>query len=104
MSLNGFKPEQVKSATSPVPYLTSIVSSSFTAYTLAWLFTKIPVRSLSAGFLMGLLFGVVFILFGTIVKDMFSLRPLLLSLLDGGVSAIVYAITGAILGVWRTYE
>ncbi|MEO6284951.1 MAG: DUF1761 domain-containing protein [Dyadobacter sp.] len=104
MALNGFTMEQIKAGTSPVPYLASIVSSSFMAYTMAWVFTKIPVKSLLAGFLIGLLFGVVFILFEIIVKDMFSMRPLLLSLIDGGVSVLVYAITGAILGVWRKYE
>ncbi|MCF0053352.1 DUF1761 domain-containing protein [Dyadobacter chenwenxiniae] len=104
MALNGFTMEQIKSATSPVPYLASIVSSSLMAYTLAWVFTKIPVRSLLSGLLTGLLFGVVFVLFETIVKDMFSMRPLLLSFIDGGVSVLVYAITGAILGAWRKYQ
>jgi hypothetical protein len=104
MALNGFTMEQIKAATSPVPYLASIVSASFMAYTMAWVFTKIPVKSLLVGFLTGLLFGVVFVLFETIVKDMFSMRPLLLSLIDGGVSVLVYAITGAILGIWRKYE
>lgn len=104
VALNGFTMEQMKAANSPVPYLASIVSSSFMAYTLAWVFTKIPVKSLLAGFLIGLLFGVVFVLFDLIVKDMFSLRPLLLSLIDGGVSVIIYAITGSILGIWRKYD
>lgn len=104
MALNGFTAEQIKSATSPVPYLASIVSSSFVSYTIAWVFTKIPVKSLSIGFCIGLLFGIVFVLFEIIVKDMFSLRLLALSLINGGVSVIVYAISGAILGVWRKYE
>lgn len=104
MALNGFTVEQIKSATSPVPYLASIVSTSFMAYTMAWVFTKIPVKSFVTGFLIGLLFGIVFVLFETIVKDMFSMRPLALSLIDGGVSVIVYAITGTILGAWRKYE
>ncbi|MGV3600654.1 DUF1761 domain-containing protein [Dyadobacter fermentans] len=104
MALNGFTMEQIKSATSPVPYLASIVSTSFMAYTMAWVFTKVPVKSLVMGFLIGLLFGIVFVLFETIVKDMFSMRALALSLIDGGVSVIVYAITGAILGAWRKYE
>ena len=104
MALNGFTMEQIKSATSPIPYLASIVSTSFMAYTVAWVFTKIPVKSLTMGFLIGLLFGIVFVLFETIVKDMFSMRPLALSLINGGVSVIVYALTGAILGAWRKYE
>lgn len=104
MALNGFTMEQIKSATSPIPYLASIVSTSFMAYTMAWVFTKVPVKSLTTGFLIGLLFGIVFILFETIVKDMFSMRPLALSLINGGVSVIVYALTGALLGAWRKYE
>lgn len=104
MALNGFTMEQIKSATSPVPYLASIVSTSFMAYTMAWIFTKIPVKSLTMGFLIGLLFGIVFVLFETIVKDMFSMRALMLSLINGGVSVLVYAFTGAILGAWRKYE
>jgi len=104
MALNGFTMEQIKSGTSPVPYLASIVSSSFMAYTMAWVFTKIPVRSLFSGLLTGLLFGVVFVLSEVIVKDMFSMRPLALSLIDGGVSTLVYTITGSILGIWRKYN
>lgn len=102
--MNGFTEEQVKAATSPVPYLSSIVSTSFMAYTMAWIFTKVLVKSMTMGFLIGLLFGIVFVLFERIVKDMFLMKPLALSLIDGGVSVIVYAVTGAILGAWRKYE
>jgi hypothetical protein len=104
MALNGFTEQQMKSEVSPVPYLASIVSSSFITYTIAWIFTKIPVKTFIAGFMTGLLFGLVFVLSEVIVKDMFSLRPLLLSLIDGGVSVVVYTITGSILGIWRKYE
>ena len=104
MALNGFSADKMKAGPSPVPYIVSILSSAFTAYTLAWVFIKIPVRSLLSGFLTGLLFGVVFVLFETIVKDMFSMRPLLLSLINGGASVVVYAMMGAVLGVWRKYE
>ena len=104
IALNGFNKQQLEAATSPVPYLASIVSTSFMAYSIAWVFTKIPIKSGFTGFLVGLLFGIVFILFETIVKDMFSKRPLELSLIDGGVSVIVYSITGFILGFWRKYE
>lgn len=104
MALNGFTMEQMKTQSSPAPYLASIVSSSFITYTIAWIFTKIPIKSLAAGLVTGLIFGVVFVLSETIVKGMFSMRPLLLSFIDGGVSVIVYAISGGILGLWRKYE
>lgn len=74
------------------------------AYTMAWIFTKVLVKSMTMGFLIGLLFGIVFVLFERIVKDMFLMKPLALSLIDGGVGVIVYAVTGAILGAWRKYE
>lgn len=103
-ALNGFEKSAMDSANSSIPYLASIVSSAFMAYTLGWVFTKIPVKSGYVGFLIGLLFGIVFVLFEIIVKDMFSKRTLELSLIDGGVSVIVYCITGFILGIWRKYE
>lgn len=103
-TLNGFEKSAMDSANSSVPYLASIVSSAFMAYTLGWVFTKIPVKSGYIGFLIGLLFGTVFVLFEIIVKDMFSKRALELSLIDGGVSVIIYCITGFILGIWRKYE
>lgn len=104
ISLNGFTPEQIKAGVSPVPYLASIVSSSFVIYTIAWIFAKIPVKSLISGFSIGLIFGVVFVLSETVVKDMFSMRPLFLSLINGGYSVVVYTLSGSILGAWRKYE
>ncbi|MCF2443033.1 DUF1761 domain-containing protein [Dyadobacter sp. CY345] len=102
--LNGLAKQPMPSSVSPIPYLSSIVSTSFMAYTVGWVFTKIPVKSGYIGFLIGLLFGTVFVLFETIVKDMFSMRPIELSLIDGGVSVVVYSATGFILGFWRKYE
>jgi uncharacterized membrane protein len=104
IALNGFSPQQLQAATSPAPYFASIVSTSFMAYSIAWIFTKIPIKSGLIGFLVGLLFSIVFILFETIVKDMFSMRPLELSLINGGVSVIVFSISGFILGFWRKYQ
>lgn len=103
-TLNGLGKQPMPSAMSPIPYLSSIVATSFMAYTVAWVFTKIPVKSGYFGFLIGLLFGTVFVLFETVVKDMFSMHPLELSLIDGGVSVVVYSLTGFILGFWRKYE
>lgn len=103
MALNGFTLENVKAANSPAPYLTSIVASSLSIYTLGWIFTKIPIKSVMSGFLTGLLLGFVFVFMEFVVKDMFSLKPLLLSLIDGGVRVLVYAVVGSILGGWRKY-
>jgi len=103
MALNGFTAEKMNSE-SPVPYLASIVSSSLMAYTMAWVFTKIPIKSMIAGLITGFVFGTVFVLSETVVKDMFSMRPLLLSFIDGGVSVLVYTVTGSILGAWRKYD
>ncbi len=104
IALNGFTLAQIKSNNSPAPYMASIVATSFVTYTMAWIFTKIPIKSIWSGFLTGLLFGVVFVLSETIVKDMFSFKPLMLSLINGGVSVVVYSVTGSILGLWRKFE
>ncbi|MCE7066909.1 DUF1761 domain-containing protein [Dyadobacter sp. CY326] len=104
MALNGFTVAQLNAGTTPFQYLASIVSSALMALTLAWVFIKIPVKSLASGLTIGLLFGFVFVFLEIVVKDMFSMRPLMLSFIDGGVSVIVYAITGSILGAWRKYD
>jgi len=104
MALHGFTAEQMKAGNGPAPYLASIVSTSFMAYTVGWIFTKIPVKSLLSGFLTGLLFGFVFVFCETVVRGMFSFTSITLSFIDGGISVIVYAISGGILGLWRKYE
>ena len=101
---NGFAKTGIDTSNIFFPYIASTVSSAFTAYTLGWVFTKIPVKSGYVGFLIGLLFGIVFVLFEMIVKDMFSKKALELSLINGGVSVVIYSITGFILGIWRKYE
>ena len=103
-ALNGITQPAVDPVKIMAPYLASIVSGAFTAYTLSWVYTKIPVKSGFAGFLIGLLFGIVFVLFEIIVKDMYSGKSLELSLIHGGVSVVTYSISGFILGVWRRYE
>lgn len=104
LSLNNLTMEQAKAGESPVPYLASIVSASFSMYTMAWIFTKIPVKTLLAGFLIGGLFGLVFVGFEGAVKDLFTFKPVLLSIINGSVSVITYAISGAILGLWKKFE
>jgi hypothetical protein len=103
-TLNGFAKTGIDTSNIFIPYIASTISSAFTAYTLGWVFTKIPVKSGYVGFLIGLLFGIVFVLFEMIVKDMFSKKALELSLINGGVSVVIYSITGFILGIWRKYE
>ena len=73
MEIQGFTAEQLKARTGPISYMARIVSTSLMAYTIGWIFTKIPVKSFSSGILKGLLFGFVLVFCDTVVKNMFSL-------------------------------
>jgi hypothetical protein len=88
----------------PTAYIVSIIAAAAAAYLLAWLFTKIPVTSAQSGFMTGLLLGTGFIFLEIITQDMFQLKPLALSLINGGQTVLVYAVMGLILGAWRKYE
>ncbi|GAB2796816.1 hypothetical protein GCM10027275_47800 [Rhabdobacter roseus] len=103
MATSGISLADVEANPSPVPYMVSILTTAAVAYTLAWLFTKIPVTSAGQGAATGLWLGTVFVLLETLVKDMFSFRELTLSLINGGVSVVVYTVIGLILGAWRKY-
>ena len=103
MANTGLTIAQVEANPSPMPYIASILATAAVTYTLAWLFTKIPVDSGGQGAALGLWLGIVFVLLETIVKDMFSFRALTLSLINGGVSVLVYTVIGFILGAWRKY-
>jgi hypothetical protein len=104
MALSGITLEQAEANQSPVPYLSSMASAALVAYTIAWLFTKIPVHNARNGLLAGLLFGTVFVLSETIVKDMFQFHSFLLSLINGGVGVVVYAVYGLVLGALPKYQ
>ena len=92
------------SATSPLAYIASIANAGLFCFMLAWIFTKIRVESALQGVLIAISFYGCFVFFEAMTKDLFHLRPLMLTFINEGVNFINYTLAGAVLGAWRKYE
>ena len=84
--------------------LVNFIACVVAAYTMAFLFTKLDVRSGLKGLQYGLLFWIGFIFLEITTQNMFSLRAFELTLIDESVVLIKYEITGIMLGLWRKYQ
>ncbi|MBD1210344.1 MAG: DUF1761 domain-containing protein [Ignavibacteria bacterium] len=105
VELSGLKNvADIAAATSPLAYLSSIITSALFCFMLAWLFTKIRVETALQGIIYAVSFYGCFVFFESMTKDMFHLRPFMLTLINEGVNFINYTLAGAVLGVWRKYE
>ena len=84
-------------------WIANIVATLIPLYFLAWLFTKLNVRTAMNGALIGFLIGFCFILLSDMTSNLFAQRPYGLSWITGGYSVVSLAIAGAILGAWKKY-
>ncbi len=91
-------------ATSPLAYVASIVNAGLFCFMLAWVFTKIRVESALQGVLIAISFYGCFVFFEAMTKDLFHLRPLMITFINEGINFINYTLAGAVLGAWRKYE
>jgi hypothetical protein len=94
----------IAAATSPMAYISSILNAALFCFMLAWLFTKIRVENAVQGILYAISFYGCFVFFESLTKDLFHLRPMMLTLINEGVNFINYTLAGAVLGAWRKYE
>ena len=104
MEFNNLTLEDAEANASATPYISSIITSVFFAYVLAWLFRRMNIESSIDGLKTAILMGIPFSLLNHITLNMFSLRPYGLSWIDSGVELIIWALAGLILGGWRKYE
>lgn len=103
MRLSGLTMEQIEQNQSAIPYMVSLVAAGLACYMLAWLFTRLEVTNVTQGIVYAVSFYGCFLFFQVMTKDMFQLRPLQLTLLNEGINAINFAMTGAVLAVWKKY-
>lgn len=98
----------LKNATSmepnPIAYVVSLLNAALFCFMIAWLFTKIRVETALQGIIYAVSFYGCFVFFESMTKDMFHLRPFMLTLINEGVNFINYTLAGAVLGAWRKYE
>jgi len=85
-------------------YLISISSSVGTVLFVAYLFRSLGVESVVRGGLLGAGMAFFFSFLDLWTHNNFELRPLGITLIDGGKDLIVGASVGALLGGWRTYR
>jgi hypothetical protein len=95
--------EQIEQNASPVPYLSSMLAAFLACYMLAWLFTQLNVETPVQGMIYALSFYGCFLFFQVMTKDMFQLHPFRLTLINEGINAINFALSGAVLGIWKKY-
>lgn len=103
MRLTGITMEQAEQNQSAIPYLISLVAAGLACYMLAWLFTKLEVTTVTQGIVYAVSFYGCFLFFQVMTKDMFQFRPLQLTMLNEGINAINFALTGAVLAAWKKY-
>ena len=86
---------------SPLPYILALVAALVIAYTLAWLFPRIGVRSAAGGAKAGAALALALI-GSTLAQNYgFEARPLSLWLINAGYMVVGMALMGAIVGHWR---
>ena len=81
-------------------WITNIISSVIPLYVLAWLFTKLDVRSGFQGACVGLLIAFSFDFLARMTSNMFAQAPYELAWITGGFDMVLLTISGFILGAW----
>ncbi|MDX1665664.1 MAG: DUF1761 domain-containing protein [Saprospiraceae bacterium] len=103
MAANELSQEFIEENQNIGPYIVSILASIVSMYVLAMIFRRMEIESARSGATTGLLIGIAFNTLSIITINVFSFRPLVLAVIDGGVNAVVFLVAGAILGGWRKY-
>ena len=104
MEYNELTQAEIEENQSVVPYIARIFGTLFLVYTLAYVFVKMEVDSAQSGLSLALAMGFSFFAFPTLVQGLFSLKPIFLGIIDGGVYLIIWGVAGLILGGWRKYQ
>ncbi|TAE27488.1 MAG: DUF1761 domain-containing protein [Candidatus Kapaibacterium sp.] len=91
-------------ATSVFAYIISISGEIASCYVTAFIFTKLNIDNVRDGILLAALLWIGYTFFPLAQTDLFSLRPIGLSFINGGGVLINAIVCGAMLGAWRKYE
>ncbi len=86
---------------SPLPFVISFVGAVVLCYVVAWLFSRLQVRTASLGLSLGLLFWAGFLFFELVSFNAFELKPYELALINAGKSLVTFGVTGFVLGFWH---
>jgi hypothetical protein len=92
------------SASSPLNYIIAIITALAMTYLLAWLFKELKINTPLRGLFYALIFCIGFLVLEMLTVGKFSLRPLGLTVIDGGMYLVNFIIAGVVLGGWKKYE
>ncbi len=82
-------------------FIISFITYLLGAYALALLFKSMNVITLQTGALTGALIGALIVGGNIFTNNAYELKPIGLSVLNAGFSAVSFAVMGAILGGWQ---
>ncbi len=103
MSLNNLTEAEVGDP-SPIPYIVAVIAALITNYVFAAFFKRMKVMKIGDGIKIALLVWLAFYFAEFFTVNMFSMRPVALSFVDGGKTLINFLLTGIILAAWVKYD
>jgi hypothetical protein len=86
------------------PMIISFVTYLLAAYAMAVLFKSMGVNTLKTGAMTGALIGALLIGGNIFSNNAYEMKPVNLSIINAGFSAVSCAAMGAILGAWKKYS
>lgn len=102
MAMVGLSQEMIEAnPPSAGAWITNIIASIVPLYVLAWIFTKLDVRTGIKGAMIGLLIVFAFDFLARMTSDMFAKAPYELVWITGGFDMAIMTISGFVLGSWR---
>lgn len=104
MALSGLSEEKITtSGGGASAYIISFITYILGAYAMAILFKSMNISTIKTGAMTGALIGAVIVGGNIFTNNAYELKPIGLSILNAGFSAISGAAMGAILGAWKKY-
>lgn len=82
-------------------WISNAIATIIPMYALAWLFTKLNVRSAVDGALKALIISFSFVFLTELTSNLFAQNPYPLTWINGGFSLASLTLAGLILGAWR---
>ncbi|MEZ4900508.1 MAG: DUF1761 domain-containing protein [Spirosomataceae bacterium] len=104
MSLAGLTEEKITASGGGVSaYIISFITYLLGAYAMAILFKSMNISTLKTGAMTGALIGAIIVGGNIFTNNAYEIKPIGLSVLNAGFSAVSGAAMGAILGAWKKY-
>ena len=80
------------------PLVVSILGSIVSMYSLSWVFRRMGINDWLSGMTAGLIIGIAFNEFSVFTIYAFASEPVSISFIDAGANALIFLLTGLILG------